>query len=68
MKLYHHRRTVSDPEWAPDDFILEKILGHSVDEGKTQLKVKREGYEDPTMEPAGKFFMRFNGPLIKYGL
>ena len=32
------------------------------------FKVKWEGYEDPTWEPAGKFFLRFNGPLIQYGL
>ena len=28
IKLYYHRRTPEDPEGAPDECILEKILGH----------------------------------------
>ena len=30
--------------------------------------MKWEGYEDPTLEPAGNFFHRFSGPLIEYGV
>ena len=32
------------------------------------FKFKWELNEDATFEPAGKFFMRFNGPLINHGL
>ena len=28
IKMFYHRRTPTDPEGAPDEFILEKILGH----------------------------------------
>ena len=28
--------------------------------------VKWEGWEDPTLEPAGNFFQRFSGPIIEY--
>ena len=32
------------------------------------FKVKREGWEDPTLEPASNFFQRFSSPLIQYGM
>ena len=35
---------------------------------RTFFKIKWEAYEDPNLKTAGKFFMRFNVPLIKYGL
>ena len=28
IQLFYHRRTPADPEGAPDDFILEEVLGH----------------------------------------
>ena len=68
IKLYYHRRTVTDPEGAPDEYTLEKILGHEERDGRLFFRVKWEGWEDPTIEPAGNFFQKFNGPLIKYGL
>ena len=37
-------------------------------EGRKFFRIKLAGYEDPTLEPAGKFFMRFSGTLIKNGL
>ena len=66
--MFYHRRTPTDPEGAPDEFILEKILGHEEVGGRVFFRVKWEGYEDPTLEPAGNFFHRFYGPLIEYGV
>ena len=67
IQLFYHRRTPGDPEGAPDEFILEKVLGHEEIGGKMFFKVKWQGWEDPTLEPAGNFFHRFSGPLIQYG-
>ena len=36
-----------DPEGAPDEFILEEVLGHEEKVGKMFFKVKWEGLEDP---------------------
>ena len=68
IQLFYHRRTPADPEGAPDEFILEEVLGHEEIGGKMFFKVKWQGWEDPTLEPAGNFFQRFSGPLIQYGL
>ena len=65
--LFYHRRTPVDPEGAPDEYILEANLVHEEKDGKMYFKVKWEGYEDPTSEPAGNFFQRFSKHLIDYG-
>ena len=67
IELFFHRRTPVDLEGAPDEYILEKILGHKEVDGKVFFEVKWEGYEDPTLEPAVNFFQRFSKPLIEYG-
>ena len=67
MELFFHRRTPVDLEGAPDEYVLEKILGHKEVDGKMYFEVKWEGREDPTLEPAGNFFQRFSAPLIEYG-
>ena len=56
-----------DPEGAPDEYNLDAILGHEEKYGKFFFKVKWEGYEDPSVEPAGNFFQQFSKPLIDYG-
>ena len=28
IQLFYHRRTPADPEGAPNEFILEEVLGH----------------------------------------
>ena len=56
IELFHHRRTPVDPEGAPDEFILKEVLGHKEKDGKMFFKVKWEGWEDPTLEPASNFF------------
>ena len=43
IELFHHRRTPVDPEGAPDEFILEEVLGHEEKDGKMFFKVKWEG-------------------------
>ena len=68
IQLFYHRRTPADLEGAPDEFILEEVLGHEEIGGKMFFKVKWQGWEDPTLEPAGKFFQRFSDPLKQYGL
>ena len=62
IKLFYHRRTSADPEGAPDECILETILVHEERNGKMLFKVKWEGYEDPSFEPAKKFSKGFLGP------
>ena len=32
------------------------------------FKVKWEGWEDPTLEPASNFFQRFSSTLMHYGI
>ena len=56
IELFFHRRTSEDLEGAPDEWILEWVLGHQLKEGKMHFLVKWAGYEDPTLEPAGNFF------------
>ena len=68
IQLFYHRRTQADPEGAPDEFILEKVLGHEEIVGKMFFKVKWQGLEEPTLEPTGNFFQRFSGPLIQDAL
>ena len=40
IKLFYHRRTPTDPEGAPDEFILENILGHEEVGGRVFFRVK----------------------------
>ena len=68
IKLFYHCRTPGDPEGAPDEWILDKILGHVEVAGRLFFRVKWEGFEDHTLDPAGNFFHKFSGPLIEYGV
>ena len=68
IELFHHRKTPVDREGAPVEFILDKVLGHEEKDGNMFFKVKWEGWEDPTLEPASNFFQRFSSPLIQYGI
>ena len=70
VPLFYHRRTVIDMEAAPDEGIVERILGHKRDkDGKFWFKVKWEGFSesDATWEPVNHFFHRYSSALIAYG-
>ena len=69
VPLFYHRRTVVDVEAAPDEGVVEKIIGHRIDkDGKWWFKVKWEGFpeSDSTWEPINHFFHRYSAPLIAY--
>ena len=59
IQHFHHIMTPADPEGAPNEFILEEVLGHEEIWGRMFFTVKWQGWEDPTLEPAVKFFQRF---------
>lgn len=70
IPLFYHRRTVVDLEAAPDEGVVDRILGHRIDkDGKFWFKVKWEGFSesDATWEPVNHFFHRYSAALIAYG-
>ena len=71
VRLFYHRRTVTDFDAAPDEGKVDRILGHKRDkDGKYWFKVKWEGFSesDATWEPVNHFFHRYSSSLIAYGL
>ena len=60
--LYYHQRTVPDPEAAPDEWNVDKILDDRKRDGKLEFLTKWEGYgaEEAVWEPIGNFFQRLN--------
>ena len=57
-----------DCEWAPDEYILEAILGHEEVNGQMFFQVKWKGFEDPDLQPAGNLFQRFSNPSYTMGV
>ena len=66
IQLFFHKRTPENLEGAPDEWIVEKILGHFEKDGKLFFNVKWEGWEDPTPEPVGNFIHRYSAPWVRY--
>ena len=67
VPLFYHQRTVPDPDAEPDEWRVEKILGHRKNaSGGEEFKTKWEGSDRITWEPLGNFFPRVNSELIAY--
>ena len=67
VPLFYHRRTVQDPEAAPDEWIVDEVIGHRVEpDGTVKFLTKWRGYEDATWEPLGNFFHRYNSDIVRY--
>jgi hypothetical protein len=66
--MYFHQRTVPDPDAAPDEWRVEKILDHRWKNGKWEFLVKWEGFgeQEAGWEPANSFFHRYNSDVIDY--
>ena len=69
MPLFFHRRTIQDPEGAPDEWKVDKVLGHRTKpNGEYQFLTQWCGYgeDEATWEPISHFFHRYNSDLVKY--
>ena len=66
VPLFFHKRTVQDPEAAPDEWIVEKILRHKDVDGKTMFLTKWQGWEGTTWEPVNHFFHRYSSDFVSY--
>ena len=66
--LYYHKRTVSDPEAMPDEWIVEKIISHRENKGKLEFLTRWKGFSplDDSWEPVGNFIHRYSSDLVKY--
>ena len=65
--LFYHRRTVPDPEAAPDEWIVEEILEHRLErDGSYKFLTKWQASEERTWEPVGNFFHRYSSDLVAY--
>ena len=69
VPLFFHKRTVVDPDAAPDEWIVDKILNHrSNGKGGYEFLTHFQGTEEheATWEPLNSFFHRYSSDLIKY--
>ena len=67
VPLFHHQRTVPDPDAEPDEWRVEKILGHrKTAAGVEEYKTKWEGSDRVTWEPIGNFFPRYCTEFVAY--
>ena len=68
LPLFTHRRTVSDPQALPDEWVVDKVIGAKMHDGIPHFKVHWEVFEegDATWEKPNNFFHRYAAPVIKY--
>lgn len=69
IPLFFHKRTVVDPEAQPDEYIVEEILNHKVDEkGDIWFLTHWRGYprEEATWEPPNHFIHRYATDMVLY--
>ena len=69
LPMFYHQRTVSDVEATPDEWVVERILGHKEDPPGNKLFLTRWkgfGEEDDTWEPVGNFIHRYASDFVKY--
>ena len=68
LEHFFHKRVVQDTEGFPDEWIVERILGHRKVSGKWQFLTKWEGFheKDAQWEPVGSFIHRYSAELVRY--
>ena len=69
VDLFFHQRTVADPEARPDEFVVEEILNHKIDDkGNWTFLTWWKGYpkSEATWEPPNHFFHRYAADIVKY--
>ena len=65
--MFYHRRTIPDPEAAPDEWLVDRIIGHRKEkDGSFRFLTKWQGSEETTWEPVGHFFHRYSADLVAY--
>ena len=69
VPLFYHRRTVLEDQIEPDEFIVEKIIGHRrKPDGTEEFLTHWRGYprEEATWEPPNHFFHRYSADFVDY--
>ena len=68
MPLHFFKRGSGELELAPDEWVVDKIIGHRLIKGKFQFLTQWEGYDksEATWEPVDHFIHRYSTDLPKY--
>ena len=67
VKLYQYRQAKQEVAVAPDDWLVEKILGHRRGPtGDLEFHVQWEGSRQKTWEPLAHFFHLYNKDVVDY--
>lgn len=66
--LYHHQRTVPDPDAGPDEWNVERVVDHRLRDGQREYLIHWEGFSerDRTWERGKNFVLRYSKPVIDY--
>ena len=66
IPLHYHRRTILDEDVLPEEYIVDKIIGHKVlANGEVKFHTLWVGYKKPSWERASVFIQRYCYELKK---
>ena len=67
LALFHFKQAASELDWALDEWVVDKIVGHRLNAaGDLEFQVRWLGSEEMTWEPIGNFFLQYTPYFIKY--
>lgn len=66
LALFHFKQAVSDVEVAMDEWEVEEITEHKLENGDLKFLVKWMNHDQKTWEPIGHFFHRYAKEFIRY--
>ena len=68
VPLFFYKRTEKEEEAMPDEWEVEKILGHRIKNGQWEFLTRWAGFAEgeETWEPTKNFLHRINGDILKY--
>ena len=66
LALFHFKQTISDVEVGIEEWEVEAISEHKVENGELKFLVKWANHEEKTWEPIGHFFHRYAKEFVRY--
>jgi len=66
IALFHFKQAISDIEAGIQEWEVEAITRHKVENGELKFLVKWANHEDQTWEPVGHFFHRYSKEFVRY--
>ena len=68
IPLYYHQRTEIDTGASADEWLVERILSHKIENNKIKFLTSWEGHtlDEATWEEARNFIPRYNSEFVAY--